>query len=67
MTMIRDLVTWGVTAPPPLKGISSRDLNEGKNGARFGSCTLMARSRDNWSGDSLHVPKWLHLMNDHSI
>jgi hypothetical protein len=34
---------------------------------RFRSFTLMARSRDRWSGDSLHVSKWLHLSNDHSI
>jgi hypothetical protein len=28
---------------------------------------VMVRSRGNWSGYSIHVPKWLHLTNDHSI
>jgi hypothetical protein len=28
---------------------------------------VMVRSWSNWSGYSFHIPKWLHLMNDHSI
>jgi hypothetical protein len=40
---------------------------KGKGRARFKSFTLMIRSQDSWSRDSLHVPKWLHLLNGHSI
>jgi hypothetical protein len=53
--------------PPPWKELSSWDFSVRKSGARFRSFTLMARSRDNWSGDSLHIPKWLYLLNYHSI
>jgi hypothetical protein len=27
----------------------------------------MARSQDSWSGVSLRVPKWPHLLSDYSI
>jgi hypothetical protein len=49
--------------PPPIKKISSRDLSKGTSGARF-KVTLMGEALKSWIVGNLHIPTWLHLLND---
>jgi hypothetical protein len=53
--------------PSPLKKNPSRDLSKKRMQGEVRIFTLMGEATESWIEENLHVPRWLHLPNDHSI